>query len=160
LRRLTDQMHYHFSRAIYRELSPYIVEDRPSAQRETNNELVLRSCEQAMQRLLSDPRHFAKPARSLFNEIRIHFSMATQLRVYLVVKHNVELALAFVAKLPEQALDDSGAPRQCQAMTRKGKPCQRTPLPRSEYCPSHQHLIETFDELEELPELEEVELAA
>jgi hypothetical protein len=25
-------------------------------------------------------------------------------------------------------------------MTRKGKPCQRTPLPERHYCPSHQHL--------------------
>ena len=30
-------------------------------------------------------------------------------------------------------------------MTRKGKPCQRQPLPASEYCPSHQHLEETFE---------------
>ena len=37
-------------------------------------------------------------------------------------------------------------------MTRKGQPCQRQPLPASEYCPSHQHLTETFEELE-LPDL-------
>ena len=30
----------------------------------------------------------------------------------------------------------------CKATTRKGKPCQRTPLPDREYCPSHQHLEE------------------
>ena len=34
---------------------------------------------------------------------------------------------------------DGGAAR-CHATTRKGKPCQRTPLPEREYCPSHQHL--------------------
>ena len=34
---------------------------------------------------------------------------------------------------------DGGAAR-CQATTRKGKPCQRTPLPERDYCPSHQHL--------------------
>jgi hypothetical protein len=27
-----------------------------------------------------------------------------------------------------------------RATTRKGKPCQRTPLPERDYCPSHQHL--------------------
>ena len=32
-----------------------------------------------------------------------------------------------------------GVPR-CHATTRKGKPCQRTPLPDRDYCPSHQHL--------------------
>jgi hypothetical protein len=30
----------------------------------------------------------------------------------------------------------------CKATTRKGKPCQRTPLPSRDYCPSHQHLEE------------------
>jgi hypothetical protein len=33
-------------------------------------------------------------------------------------------------------------------MTRKGKPCQRQPLPASDYCPSHQHLTENFEDLE------------
>ena len=34
---------------------------------------------------------------------------------------------------------DGGIAR-CRATTRKGKPCQRTPLPERDYCPSHQHL--------------------
>jgi hypothetical protein len=145
---------YHFSRAIYRELSPYVLEDKPSFQKESNRELVLRSCERAMERLFTDQRYFAKPARSLFNDIRIYFSMSSQLRVYMVIERNMMLALEFLARLPEQMLDLNGVPRSCQAMTRKGRPCQRQPLPRSEYCPSHQHLAETFDEFEE------VELAA
>ena len=29
---------------------------------------------------------------------------------------------------------------ECRATTRKGKPCQRMPLPHNGYCPSHQHL--------------------
>ena len=36
------------------------------------------------------------------------------------------------------ALD--GGVARCRATTRKGKPCQRTPLPDRDYCPSHQHL--------------------
>ena len=32
--------------------------------------------------------------------------------------------------------------KQISATTRKGKPCQRTPLPGREYCPSHSHLEE------------------
>jgi hypothetical protein len=155
---------YQLSRAIYRELAPYIVAERPRSQSETNRELVLRGCERTMTRLITDGRHFSKPAISLFNEIRVHFSVASQLRVYLVVKHNVELALRLLARLPEQELYGNGSPRTCQAMTRKGKPCQRPPLPRSEYCPSHQHLTETFEELADLeplePQLEEMELAA
>ena len=147
---------YQFSRAIYRELAPYILESRPATQLQSNQALVLSSCERAIERLVSDRRHFARPARTLFNDIRVYFSMAAQLRVYLVVKHNIDLAMELLSRLPEDE-GEAGAERSCQAMTRKGQPCQRPPLPRSEYCPSHQHLTETFDELEEL---EGMELAA
>jgi hypothetical protein len=148
---------YQLSRAIYRELAPYVIRERPPSQSETNHELVLQGCERAMARLVTDGRHFSKPARSLFNEIRVHFSISAQLRVYLLVKHSVELAARLLARLPEQELNGNGRPRTCQAMTRKGRPCQRPPLPRSDYCPSHQHLTETFDELVDLDQLEEVE---
>jgi hypothetical protein len=139
---------YHFSRAIYRELAPYVLDERPSCQRKSNQELVLRSCERVMERLLTDRRHFSKPARSLFNEVRVHFSMTSQLRAYMVIERNIELALEFLSRLPEQELDANGVPRCCQAMTRKGNPCQRQPLPRNDYCPSHQHLREDLEELE------------
>jgi hypothetical protein len=160
---MADIVIYQLSRAIYRELAPFVVRDRPPFQSETNHELVLRGCERVITRLVTDGRHFSKPARSLFNEIRIHFSLSSQLRVYLLVKHNVELAARLLTRLPEQELNGNGVPRVCQAMTRKGKPCQRPPLPRSDYCPSHQHLTETFDELADLDQLvalDEMELAA
>ena len=31
---------------------------------------------------------------------------------------------------------------ECRATTRRGTPCQRTPLPQNGYCPSHQHLAD------------------
>jgi hypothetical protein len=139
---------YHFSRAIYRELAPHVLDERPSCQLETNQELVLRACERTMHRLWYDGRHFARPARSLFNEVRIYFSMAMQLKVYMVIERHINLALDCVSRLPEREHDANGMPRSCQAMTRKGQPCQRQPLPRSEYCPSHQHLTERLEELE------------
>jgi hypothetical protein len=145
---VTESTMYHFSRAIYRELAPYVLDERPSCQNETNQELVLRACERVMERLLADRRYFAKPARSLFNEVRVHFSMTAQLRALMVIERNIELALEFLSRLPEQELDANGVPRSCQAMTRKGNPCQRQPLPRSDYCPSHQHLREDLEELE------------
>jgi hypothetical protein len=154
---------YQLTRAIYRELAPYVIRERPRSQQETNHELVLQGCERAMTRLVTDGRHFSKPARSLFNEIRVHFSLGSQLRVFLLVKHHVELAARLLARVPEQQLFGNGSPRTCQAMTRKGRPCQRPPLPRSDYCPSHQHLTETFEELVDLDQLEvleEMELAA
>jgi hypothetical protein len=37
---------------------------------------------------------------------------------------------------------------ECRATTRRGTPCQRTPLPHNGYCPSHQHLAETEEIIE------------
>ena len=139
---------YQLSRTIYRELAPYVLEARPSCQRETNQELVLRACERAVHRLMNDSRHFAKPARSLFNDVRVYFSIASQLKVFMVIERHIGLALEYLSRLPEPEHDADGRPRSCQAMTRKGQPCQRQPLPRSEYCPSHQHLTERLEELE------------
>jgi hypothetical protein len=140
---------YHFSRAIYRELAPYVLEERPASQHETNRELFLRACERTMARLLMDHRHFARPARSLFREVRIFFGLSEQIRAYLVIERHVARALEYVSQLPDDELQANGVQRSCEAMTRKGKPCQRAPLPRSEYCPSHQHLREDLGEFGE-----------
>jgi hypothetical protein len=48
-------------------------------------------------------------------------------------------ACDFIQEQIEAGAFDGGVAR-CRATTRKGKPCQRTPLPEREYCPSHQHL--------------------
>jgi hypothetical protein len=139
---------YQFSRAIYRELAPYVQEDKPNNQRESNRELVLRQCEEAITRLMTDRRYFARPSRTLFNNLRPYFAMGDLPRVYFVIDRNVRFALDFLKRVPNYAFDTTGVERSCQAMTRKGQPCQRQPLAASEYCPSHQHLEETFEELE------------
>jgi hypothetical protein len=102
-----------------------------------------------VQRLLNDSRHFARPARSLFNEVRVYFSIGSQLKVYMVIERNIRVALEYLSQLPMPEFDANGQPRGCEAMTRKGLPCQRQPLPRSDYCPSHQHLTERLEELED-----------
>ena len=43
-----------------------------------NRQRVLRSCESAMERLATDRYYFARPARSLFNEIRVFFPIKSQ----------------------------------------------------------------------------------
>ena len=48
-------------------------------------------------------------------------------------------AVGFVEEQIEAGAFDGGVAR-CRATTRKGKACQRTPLPDRDYCPSHQHL--------------------
>ena len=139
---------YHFSRAIYRELAPYVQEDSATTQRLSNRELVLHECESAIERLMTDRRYFAKPARTLFCNVRPYFSICDLPRVFMIIDRNLNVANEFLSRVPNYAFDANGLPRRCQAMTRKGKPCQRQPLPASEYCPSHQHLEETFEELE------------
>jgi hypothetical protein len=138
---------YGFSRAIYRELADEILEGPQGTPRNANHERVLRACETAVERLATDRHYFARPARTLFREIRGCFPMASQLRVLRVVEHYMALADEFLRRLPKNGFDVNGNPLQCRASTRKGSPCQRMPLPRNGYCPSHQHLADT----EELP---------
>jgi len=133
---------YRFSRAIYRELADEIVEDSYEGPT-VNHERVLRACEAAIERLATDRHYFAHPSRTLFNDIRIYFPMTAQLRVLRVIQHYLELADAFLRRLPQNGFDAYGNPLQCRASTRKGTPCQRMPLPHNGYCPSHQHLAAT-----------------
>lgn len=131
---------YRFSRSIYRELAPLVA--RPPDDLVNARQQVLEACEGTFRRLAADRRYFARPARTLFTEVREHFELGEQVRVYMVIERYVDCALAYLAKLPpDMAID--GNPRNCHANTRKGTPCRREPLPGREYCPSHKHLEES-----------------
>jgi hypothetical protein len=148
---------YQFSRAIYRELAPYIAEmgyppSRAGSGRagsyaaagKSNHEQVLRACESAIERLATDRHYFARPERTLFWDIRMHFPMSQQARVHSVVVRYMGLAQRYLAENPQAAYASvSDEPLQCRATTRKGAACQRTPLAHNGYCPSHQHLADT-----------------
>ena len=138
---------YRFSRSIYRELAPRVQEDERDRTDCASKQQVLEACERAIRRLTVDRRYFARPARSLFNEIRTHFAISDQLLVWQVVERNIALALAYLESMPAD-LHLDGVPPQCRAHTRKGTPCQRQPLPSRDYCPSHKHLEETFESAE------------
>jgi hypothetical protein len=130
---------YQYSRAIYRSIKdlvdPYADEEvRLESRRE-----VLAACESTMERLARDPQYFAKPDRALFQDIRRYFPITAQAQVAWAVSEGVGAAVAFIEEQIEAGAFDGGVPR-CRATTRKGKPCQRTPLPERDYCPSHQHL--------------------
>ena len=131
---------YQFSRSIYRELSPYVVEG-PDGR---NRQLVLDACESTMQRLLTDRRYFAKPTKTLFTEVRGCFPISEQLRVLQVIDRNIRKAVLYLETTPPEELMIEGV-RECRAHTRKGTPCQRDPLPNRDYCPSHKHLEENLD---------------
>ena len=100
---------------------------------------VLQCCEATIERLARDPHYFAKPSQSLFQEIRHLFSISNQARVYGTIDCHIATAVTYI--LEEIERNGEGM-RVCKATTRKGKPCQRTPLPNRDYCPSHQHLEE------------------
>ena len=135
---------YRFSRSIYRDLAPRVVDDRDESGA-CNKQKVLEACETAIRRIGTDRRYFARPSRSLFNEVRMHFSMGDQLFVWNVIDTNISLCLELMETAPE-LLEIDGGPRECRAHTRKGTPCQREPLPGRDYCPSHKHLEESFDD--------------
>ena len=130
---------YQYSRAIYRSIKSLI---DPYADQQTQMEsrrAVLTVCEQTMGRLARDPLYFAKPDRALFQDIRRYFPITAQAQVAWAVSEGVAAAVNFVDSQLEAGALDGGVAR-CRATTRKGKPCQRTPLPERDYCPSHQHL--------------------
>ena len=130
---------YQYSRAIYRSIKDLI---DPYVDSETQIEYrraVLAACEDTVERLARDPRYFARPDRTLFADIRRHFPITAQAQVSWAVSQGIGAAVTFVEEQIEAGAFDGGASR-CLATTRKGKPCQRAPLPEREYCPSHQHL--------------------
>ena len=136
---------YRFSRAIYRELSLEITEDPHSPDPYANHERVLRACESAVERLATDRHYFARPARTLFGDIRAYFPLNDQERVLCVVTRYLDFADEFLRSQPNNGYDVYGNPLRCRASTRKWMPCQRVPLPHNGYCPSHQHLADTED---------------
>ena len=130
---------YQYSRAIYRSIKDLIEPYADhSSQLESRREVLI-ACEQTMERLAKDPLYFAKPDRALFQDIRRYFPITAQAPVAWAVQEGVAAAVAFIEEQIEAGALDGGVAR-CRATTRKGKPCQRTPLPERDYCPSHQHL--------------------
>jgi hypothetical protein len=95
--------------------------------------------------MATDRHYFARPARTLFNDIRAYFPMSAQPRLLHVIEQYLRFADEFLGAQPHNGFDLYGNPLQCRASTRKGTPCQRMPLPHNGYCPSHQHLADTED---------------
>ena len=130
---------YQYSRAMYRSLreliDPYVSHEIRLEYRRA----LLWECEQTLSRLAKDPQYFSKPDRALFQDIRRYFPITAQAEVAWIVQEGINAAVAFVEEQIEAGAFDGGVPR-CRATTRKGKPCQRTPLPDRDFCPSHQHL--------------------
>ena len=130
---------YQYSRAIYRSIKELIDPYADWNEQIESRRSVLVSCEQTMERLAQDPLYFSRPDRALFQDIRRYFPITAQAEVAWAVQAGVTAATHFIQEQIEAGALDGGVAR-CRATTRKGKPCQRTPLPDRDYCPSHQHL--------------------
>jgi hypothetical protein len=130
---------YQYSRAIYRSIKDLIDPYADATVQLESRRAVLEQCEGTMERLAADPHYFSKPDRALFQDIRRYFPITAQAQVAWAVSEGVGAAVGFIEEQLEAGALDGGVAR-CRATTRKGKPCQRTPLPERDYCPSHQHL--------------------
>jgi hypothetical protein len=135
---------YQFSRSLYRELAQEVVAGRGEDVTATRMEF-LRACESSMERLALDRHYFAKPVRTLFNDVRHYFAMTDQMRVYRMCEKHMELAVEYVDSQLREGVTFDGSPACCHASTRRGTACQRVPLPGSKYCPSHKHLDDDFE---------------
>jgi hypothetical protein len=129
---------YQFSRATYRELQ----HDLEAGSRSPEARALLATCEATFARLASDREGFARPARSLFREVRAYFPMERQLKVHTVIAWYIDAATAHIDRMLANGLVPEGAVVHCEALTRSGRVCQRDRLPGLRYCPSHQHLEE------------------
>src|ERR1700723_2376531 len=103
---------YQFSRAIYRELAPYIATPQigstasiPASTTSESNQhaQVLHACEAAIERMATDRHYFAHPARTLFCDIRMYFPMTRQAYVHKVVFHYIGLAQRYLNENPQAA---------------------------------------------------------
>ena len=135
---------YQFSRSLYRELGSTVRAGKGEDVCVTRQRF-LRACEASMERLALDRHYFAKPVKTLFNDVRSFFPISEQMRVFHTVEHYVVLATEYVESQARAGVTSDGSPLCCHASTRKGTPCQRVPLPGSKYCPSHKHLEEEFE---------------
>ena len=53
-----------------------------------------------MQAARCDRRYFARPAKTLFTEVREHFALAEQVHVYMVIERHIELARSSSSSFP------------------------------------------------------------
>jgi hypothetical protein len=125
---------FHISRAIYRELAP----DLHPADREE----VLRACEATVARLVHDRHYFAKPSRTLFNEIRWRLPLHAHRRAYAAIDRHLSATRAYLESSNEATLELTGTRATCRATTRRSGLCSHSPDPRTGYCRWHSHLVE------------------
>lgn len=130
---------YQFSRAIFLAVKDLVEVDGGPEQRAAAQRRVLAACEGTIERIGADPSYFARPVRSLLEEIRHEFPIRHQARVFVAVDEVIRRVQLAAQSEAERRSSELG---RCHALTRKGQPCQRAAMPGSTFCPSHAHLDE------------------
>src|SRR3954463_6084859 len=103
---------YQFSRSLYRELGPLVAEDRYGSACQ-NRQVFLQSRERAFKRLAADRHYFARPCRSLFNDVRVYFPIQAQLRVYQPNDRHMAIAAQYVDEREGEGSSLDGSPLCC-----------------------------------------------
>jgi hypothetical protein len=129
---------FHISRQIYRELADDIADD-------ADREHVLAACEATVDRLVHDRHYFARPAQTLFAEIRWRFPLQAQCRVYRVIDRHIQATRAYLESSNRATFELTGVRPTCRATTRRSGLCSHDPDPRTGYCRWHRHLVEHDD---------------
>src|SRR3954470_6757351 len=105
---------FQFSRSLYRELGPLVVEDRYGTACQ-NRQHFLAGCGAAFKRLAADRHYFARPSRTLFNDVRVYFPIQSQLRVYQAIDRHMRLAAQYVDEREREGISLDGSPLSCHA---------------------------------------------
>lgn len=133
---------YALSRALYKDISPFIVDGAVNPSHGSNREQILKACEETIERISDDWRYFHNPERFLFEQIRQFFPITDQLQVFNLISRHVSLAVDVAKTYAARGYKPNGTRLSCRATTRRSTPCMRNIVPGTEYCPSHQHLAE------------------
>jgi hypothetical protein len=122
---------YQISRALYRDLADdVIVAPARAPGAPTNRQLVLWACEAAIHRLATDRFYFARPARSLYRDIRIYFPLEAQHRVYRTVQRHLRLAGSIFASDPKTLYALTGQPARVPCVGPQGTPLSPATRPK------------------------------
>ena len=129
---------YQFSRSLYRQLADEVVPSRGENVALTRQHF-LRTCEVSMELLALDRHYFAKPVKTLFNDVRHFFPWASSSACTGCAGSTWRWPRSVDSRLRTGTTFD-GSPARCHARTRRGSPFRRVPSPGRKYCPSHKHL--------------------
>ena len=114
---------YQFSRSLYREMAQDVVPGRGEDITVTRQRF-LRACECSMERLALDRHYFAKPVKTLFNDVRHFFPISEQLRVYRACENTMALATEYVDSQLREGVTFDGSP---VVLPRQHAPRHRVP---------------------------------